>query len=227
MMMNKAKVADIFYSIQGEGIYAGSPQVFVRFYGCTLGCRFCDTPLSAYDKYTPLGLYRQIKRFSSPYHSLCLTGGEPLLHKDFLKQLLKLVKYDAITTYLETNGILAEEFSELIDDIDIVAMDVKLPSSTGTQAYWPEHRRFLELALRKEVFIKMVICLATTLEDLDEAISLLLSLGAGQTCVVLQPNFFELSKELLAKTSEWAQYCSRHLFCVKVIPQLHRIIGVK
>ncbi len=266
--MKKAKIADIFFSLQGEGIYAGSPQVFVRFYGCMCNCRFCDTPLTAYEKYTPLELYQKIKkiacgnnlnmqfsssalrrtrtilersisqwypldtflyhkRFTLPYHSLCLTGGEPLLQKDFLKGFLRLIKYDGLTTYLETNGILADELSCLIEDIDIIAMDFKLPSSTGMGEYWREHRRFLKLALKKEVLVKMVICSSTALEDLKEAVGLILKLRAKKVPVVLQPNFFELGRELLAKTRVLEKYCSRYLPRVKVIPQLHRMTGVK
>ena len=225
--MSKAKVADIFFSVQGEGVYAGIPQVFVRFYGCNLNCRFCDTRLSAYDKYTPLQLCQQVQRFSQSYHSLCLTGGEPLLHKDFLQEFLRLIKYDGINTYLETNGILAEELSRVIDDIDIIAMDFKLPSSTGMGSLWPEHRRFLKVALKKEVFIKMVICSSTERMDIGEAISLILKLRAKKVPVVLQPNTFELSKELLAKTRRLEKYCSQWLSFVKVIPQLHRLRGVK
>ena len=225
--MKKAKIADIFFSLQGEGVYAASPQVFVRFYGCKCACRFCDTRLTAYDKYSPLELYRRIKRFTQPYHSLCLTGGEPLLQKDFLKEFLKLIKYDGLTTYLETNGILADELSCLIEDIDIIAMDFKLPSSTGMGEYWREHRRFLKLALKKEVFVKMVICSSTELEDLKQAVGLILKLRAKKVPVVLQPNFFELGRELLAKTRSLEKYCSRYLPRVEVIPQLHRMTGVK
>jgi len=223
----KAKISDIFFSVQGEGLYAGSPQVFVRFYGCQWRCRFCDTPLTAYEKYAPLELYRQIKRFTQPYHSLCVTGGEPLLQKDFLKPFLKIIKYDGLTTYLETNGILADEVGQLIDDIDIIAIDFKLPSSTGMGAYWPQHRKFLKVALQKEVFIKMVICLATQRQDLENAVNLILKLQAKETCVILQPDFFELSRELLAKTRRLQKYCSRFLPCVKVIPQMHKISGVR
>ena len=221
--MSKAKIADVFFSIQGEGIYAGSPQVFVRFYGCNLGCRFCDTRLSAYDKYSPLELYHRVQKFTQAYHSLCLTGGEPLLHKDFLKKFLRLVKYDGITTYLETNGILADSIKELIDDIDIIAMDFKLPSSTGMVSCWREHQKFLKVALKKEVFVKMVICSSTERRDIDEAIKLILKLRAKSIPLVLQPNFFELGKELLARTRLWQKYCSRKLACVKVIPQLHKM----
>lgn len=223
----KAKIADIFFSVQGEGIYAGRPQVFVRFYGCICNCRFCDTPLTTYDKYTPLELYHQIKRFTQAYHSLCVTGGEPLLQKDFLKAFLKLIKYDGITTYLETNGILADALAELIEEIDIVAMDFKLPSSTGMSEYWLEHQRFLKIASKKEVFIKMVICSTTERKDIDQALRLLSKARAKGLTVVLQPNFFELSRELLAKARSWQKYCSRYLDCVEVIPQLHKMTGVR
>ena len=225
--MNKAKVADIFYSIQGEGIYAGSPQVFVRFYGCMLNCRFCDTHLSAYDKYTPLELYGEIKRFTQVYHSVCFTGGEPLLQRVFLKKLLKLLKYDGITTYLETNGILTDALAEVIDDIDIIAMDFKLPSSTGMGPYWREHRKFIKAALKKEVFIKVVICSETDRQDIEEMLSLILKAGAKKVPLVLQPNFFELSRELLAKVRSLEKYCSRYISSTQVIPQLHKITGVK
>jgi 7-carboxy-7-deazaguanine synthase len=219
----KAKISDVFFSVQGEGIYAGSPQVFVRFYGCMCSCRFCDTPLTAYEKYNPLELYRKIKGFTRRYHSLCLTGGEPLLQKDFLKQFLRLIKYDGIITYLETNGILAEELGELITDIDIIAMDFKLPSSTAMGEYWKQHRKFLKVALQKEVFIKLVICSQTDQRDLDRAIALILKLRARRIPLVLQPNFFELSRQLLAKMQVFKRYCSGYLPCVQVIPQLHKI----
>lgn len=236
--MNKAKIADIFFSVQGEGIYAGNPQFFVRFYGCMCNCRFCDTRLTTFEKYTPLELYHQVKRFTqalagSPsefkrlYHSLCLTGGEPLLQKDFLKKFLRLLKYDGITTYLETNGILADALSEIIADIDIIAMDFKLPSSTGMGPYWSQHRKFLKVALNKETFIKIVICSSTEKQDIDQAISLILKLAGKKLPVVLQPNSFELGKEFLAKTRQWEKYCSQRLDCVQVIPQLHKITGVK
>ncbi|MCM8763078.1 MAG: 7-carboxy-7-deazaguanine synthase QueE, partial [Candidatus Omnitrophica bacterium] len=75
----QAKIAEIFKSIQGEGIYQGREQVFVRFYGCNLKCQFCDTPLTHYEELRPEELLNRINIFGVDYHSLSLTGGEPLL----------------------------------------------------------------------------------------------------------------------------------------------------
>jgi len=86
--MRKAKIAEVFESFQGEGIYAGVKQVFVRFFGCNLACIFCDTPLKHFKEYSPNALKKEISRFSG-YHSLCFTGGEPLLQADFLKGFLE------------------------------------------------------------------------------------------------------------------------------------------
>lgn len=235
--VDKAKISDIFFSMQGEGVYARSPQIFVRFYDCQCSCRFCDTRLISYDKYSPGQLYHKVKRLIhglgaggglvQACHSLCITGGEPLLQASFLKKFLRLIKNEGIATYLETNGILADELALLIEDIDIVAMDFKLPSSTGMGDYWPEHRRFLKAALKSKVFIKMVICLSTQRKDITQAIDLIVKLNVKEIPVVLQPNFFELSKELLDKTRALQKYCARYLADTKVIPQLHKLTGVK
>ncbi|MFH0876779.1 MAG: 7-carboxy-7-deazaguanine synthase QueE, partial [Candidatus Omnitrophota bacterium] len=72
--MVKAKIAEIFESIQGEGIYAGQQQVFVRFFGCNLSCGFCDTPLATFKEYTVAALREEIAEFSG-YQALSLTGG--------------------------------------------------------------------------------------------------------------------------------------------------------
>ena len=84
----RAQIAEIFKSIQGEGIYAGRKQVFIRFYGCNLGCRYCDTqPLT----FTEMDLEEVLSTISvfKNYHSISLTGGEPLQQIDFLQVLLK------------------------------------------------------------------------------------------------------------------------------------------
>src|SRR5512140_798032 len=94
----KAPVSEIFASYQGEGIYTGQPQIFVRFVGCNLRCDYCDTPanqsLDENQKYYSLEtIISRIKTLSSQKISGCegsvpktvsLTGGEPLLYPHFL-----------------------------------------------------------------------------------------------------------------------------------------------
>lgn len=224
--MNKAKIAEVFESIQGEGLYAGTKQVFVRFFGCNLDCNFCDTKLRHYDKYSSLDLFNKIIKTSSNFHSVSFTGGEPLLQKDFLKEILRLFKNQGITTYLETNGTLHDEFSEVKDDVDIVAMDIKLPSSTKDKKYWREHRNFLAKTKEKNVFVKIVICKSTKKEDVKKALDMISKINPKMP-VILQPNSYELSKGLLDKLIDLQKYSNKRLSDVRIMPQLHKMAGIK
>lgn len=88
----KGKINDIFASVQGEGIYLGEEQLFVRFFGCNLGCRFCDTKINNFREYEPQQLLEELKGYQNTYHAVSFTGGEPLLQKDFLKEAMALTK---------------------------------------------------------------------------------------------------------------------------------------
>ncbi|MCM8784431.1 MAG: 7-carboxy-7-deazaguanine synthase QueE [Candidatus Omnitrophica bacterium] len=216
----KGKIAEIFKSIQGEGIYVGIPQLFIRFYGCKLNCSFCDTYLRRYKNFSPYQLLKKVKLHAQGINSLSLTGGEPLEQTDFLKEFLTLLKKEHLKVYLETSGIHFKELKKLIKLIDIIAMDIKLPSSTQREAYWQEHREFLKIALQKKVFVKAVICLSTTEKDLKRAISLL---EGKDTVFVLQPNTFELDK-LGEKLDRFQKTCVNYLKDVRIIPQLHKLL---
>jgi len=80
------------------------------------------------------------------------------MQKDFLKAVLKLTKESGYKNYLETNGTLAYELQDVVDYVDIIAMDIKLPSSTQMSKLWNLHRRFLKVAKKKETFLKTIIC---------------------------------------------------------------------
>ena len=166
--MKEAKISEIFWSLQGEGLYVGVPQVFIRFCGCNLSCAFCDTDTSSYGTFTRSSLMSRILEYKKPYHSLSLTGGEPLLQAGFIKDFLsEYRKYYKKVIYLDTNGTLAGGLAGVIDYVDIIAMDFKLPSSTGEGPFWDEHRKFLNTAGKKDIFIKAVIASSTTAEDIS------------------------------------------------------------
>ncbi|MBU1061720.1 MAG: 7-carboxy-7-deazaguanine synthase QueE, partial [Candidatus Omnitrophica bacterium] len=168
--MKKAKITEIFSSVQGEGPYVGEEQIFVRFYGCNLGCRFCDE--SKKDTFLEYGPSEVIERIiDAKNKTVSFTGGEPLLHADFLKEILPVLKEKKIKIYLETNGTLKDRLLDILDCVDIISMDLKLPSSTGLRPYWGEHADFLKEGLKKELFVKAVVTRKTLLSDIIEAIS--------------------------------------------------------
>jgi 7-cyano-7-deazaguanosine (preQ0) biosynthesis protein QueE len=100
------KIAEVFPSIQGEGLQLGSPAIFIRFSGCNLRCSFCDTQY-AWDE----GRQKSVKEITEEIQSIhagyparwvCLTGGEPLLQD--IGFLVKKLKKMHFSIQLETNA---------------------------------------------------------------------------------------------------------------------------
>ncbi len=226
----KAKIVEVFCSIQGEGKYVGIKQVFVRFYGCSLQCCWCDTPQGhqgdVFKEYTLKELVDNVNSIKKGTHSISLTGGEPLEQKNFLKDFLPIIKTPEQKIYLETNGILDEALREVLEYVDIVAMDMKLPSATRQRPYWKEHESFLRIAGHKDVFIKVVVARQTSAEEVVAAAKLASRINRG-IVLVLQPNFFDLEHDILATCLKMQDLCSDFLHDVRVVPQLHKLIGVK
>ena len=229
-----APITEIFSSVQGEGIFAGTRQIFVRFKGCNMACGFCDTPDSGAGKrYSPARLLRKVNglnRKNGAHHSVSLTGGEPLMHTEFLKVFLPLLKKSGFRIYLETNGTLPERFKEIIDFVDIVAMDFKLPSSTKEKAYWAEHSEFLKAASGKKVFVKAVVTPGTENNDIKKAAALIKKINK-KTPFIIQP-------AAPVKRSDRPVPGNRlkELFDItlksgitdpRIIPQIHKALGVK
>jgi len=230
--MSKANILEIFKSIQGEGKYAGVQQVFVRFFECNMHCVWCDTPHSIgdttrrFDRYTLDELFREISGHWESCHSVSLTGGEPLMQKDFIKELLPRLKGKKMPVYLETNGIFYKELAELIDDIDIIAMDLKLPSSTKCRSFWQEHKEFLNIARKKDVFIKTVISSETEREDVLRSVDLVAGVDPDMI-YILQPNHFDMHDGVMNKCREYQKICFDRLNNVRIIPQMHKVMKVR
>ena len=154
--MNKACVKEIFTSIQGEGLYVGEMQIFVRFCRCNLNCKYCDTDFKKDKKsviYTPQDLAKELLHNS--VKSVSLTGGEPLMEAEFLLEFLPLIKNHK-KIHLETNGTLTNQLSAVIDNIDVIAADIKLQSSTKQKNQFFINDEFMSVAKKKECFIKVV-----------------------------------------------------------------------
>ena len=228
----KSKISEIFRSVQGEGKYLGISQVFIRFYGCNIKCSWCDTEASLgqeggnFEEYSSQDLLGTVLKEAKGIHSVSLTGGEPLLQKDFLKEFLPLLKQEGFLIYLDTNGILFSSLEEIIDNIDFISMDFKLPSSTGQKAFWKEHKAFLDIAVKKDVFIKCVVSLNTTEEDVLFAAKLASEVNRD-IVFILQPNTLEIQDGVVGQCQKFQTACLKILTDVRVIPQVHKIIGVR
>ncbi|MBQ0057203.1 MAG: radical SAM protein [Bacteroidales bacterium] len=94
------KINEIFYSLQGEGFYAGTPSVFVRFSGCNLKCDFCDTQHQAGVEMTEREVADAVMRY--PARHVVLTGGEPSLQ--LTSSLVAMLHEAGRFVAIETNG---------------------------------------------------------------------------------------------------------------------------
>lgn len=229
-----ADILEIFSSVQGEGPFAGIKQVFIRFYDCNMKCRFCDVerkgPAKKFSVDKLVSIVKQLNYERGDHHSVSLTGGEPLLYKDYLKELLPKLKTENIKIYLDTNGTLPEALSELVDFLDIIAVDLKLPSATGQSDRWEQHRKFLDIARRKDCFVKVVITGDTKKDDIHRAIDLVQSVDK-ELLLVLQPVWPARGKETpKAGTRLLFDYlflAEKKLKNVRIMPQMHKVLGIR
>lgn len=244
----KTPIVEIMSSIQGEGIVVGYRQVFVRFSGCNIKCRYCDTQHLLQSnqpcmvEQTPgSGDYLQLPNPLSPaeiqeillrfplqrHHSISLTGGEPLLHLKFLQELIPMISGQGPQIYLETNGTLPKALEQVIELVDIVSMDIKLPSVTGCQDLWAKHAEFLKVARQKQVYVKAVVGQETPPSEIVQICQLIAEIDQNIP-LIFQPvtptNGVKAPEP--ARLMELLDQALTVLKDVRVIPQTHRMLGV-
>lgn len=231
-MKNKAKIIEIFTSIQGEGPYVGVKQLFIRFCGCNLNCDYCDIDglqNEDYLEFTPKELAQHIQDFNlKSIHSISLTGGEPLIWPDFLIEFLPIVKEDFKgKIYLETNSTLKNNLEKLIDYIDIISGDIKLSSASGVENSFAVHDEFFKMAKKynAEIFAKIVF----DENILDDEISHCLKLADKYNLpLILQPKMTDdkislSGDKILEIFNKFLVYNPN----IRVIPQVHKFLGVE
>ncbi|HID42525.1 MAG TPA: radical SAM protein [Archaeoglobaceae archaeon] len=173
------KVSEIFFSVEGEGIEIGRPEVFIRLAGCNLRCKWCDTKY-ALQNGKEIDIDEIIQKVSKyPYKNVSITGGEPLLQKE-LVNLIRELKTMNYWIQINTNGTIFDE--EVFKQIDLISMDCKCPSS-GMESDLEVLKRTKELFSSKTQF-KFVIL---DEEDYKYAKKIVSSLNAPN--VVFQPEW--------------------------------------
>lgn len=179
------RISEIFYSIQGEGIYQGVPTVFIRLAGCNLltHCQYCDTSY-AWDgnlgiETTVEEVLNKVVKFSPHYKDwVCITGGEPLFQPDELHQLVKKLKNYGYRIEVETNGSIKKPFWWTL--VDSWVADIKCPSSAICGVSLVDDW----FSMRRDDQVKFVV---GNQEDLDFARKVINSKVAYNPVVLVSP----------------------------------------
>ncbi|MFH1074579.1 MAG: 7-carboxy-7-deazaguanine synthase QueE [Candidatus Firestonebacteria bacterium] len=232
--MNKTGFLDgIFVSYQGEGALAGIRQVFIRLSLCNLKCSYCDTAAAGeikdnfkafgkkiyHNPVSPETVLKIVRSFCGRVHSVSLTGGEPLVQGKFAVEIAAGLKRDGFKVYLETNGTLCNPLKNILPYTDIIAMDIKLPSSSGQRGLWGKHSKFLKLA-GKKAFVKIVISDKTKPGEIERAVR-----TAKKAVIILQPEYnSDISKVIKLIDSSKVFRTGAD---IRLVPQIHRFMGIK
>ncbi len=212
------KIAELFYSLQGEGSLLGVPSVFVRTTGCNLRCSWCDTP---YTSWQPEGdeipLDDLIARvLAYPARHAVLTGGEPMIQPQ-LVPLSQALRQAGWHITIETAGTVDAPVA-----CDLMSISPKLANSTPTGDWAIRHEAtrlnfpVLRALMAKSTYqFKFVVA---ALSDLTEIMRLVDALAVDPADVILMPE--GTSADLLRDRARWiAPLCLEHGF--RFSPRLH------
>jgi len=248
-MREGGNVSEIFVSFQGEGLHAGRRQLFVRFAGCPLRCRYCDTPESLVPvpecrvlgpdgterHANPLAsvtldaLVARLAASAPPLHAIAVTGGEPLAQADFLATWLA-GRTTMLPVLLETAGILPARLRRVLPWVAIASLDLKCPSNTGERARWEEHEECLAAAVAAgcDVYVKMPVDEATAADEVERG-ARLVDRVASNVPLFLTPLTEPATPRLTIDASALERLhavASAVHGDVRVLPQLHKVLGI-
>lgn len=259
--------SELFCSIQGEGLFVGERHIFLRTAGCAATCSWCDTVYSKVQtprfvihsgargdvrpwRPNPVALddvvtdVLAMAKANAPVVTVSITGGEPLEQPEIVHAVARALRARELRIYLETAGLHAEALATLIDDVDVIAADVKLASATGVD-HAPAHREFLRVVrasafdpsreFARPVFVKVIVDLKASVEEIEAAARLVAEVSR-KIPFVIQPESETLmgkhatreSRATLLELAEaGARAASVHLDLVRVIPQTHKVLHVR
>lgn len=237
----RARVSEIFTSIEGEGIFVGKKTMFIRLSGCHLKCRWCDTkyalPLDSGTDYQIDEIKDVIIKELRPFtYKVNFTGGEPLLQTEAVIELADFIKKQTnLKTYMESSCFDSELFSKVLPYIDICKVEFKTDDSNVVEDEEYDNLllneiRCLELAVEsnKATYIKIVVTNSTNLESFKNLVYKISKRIKPSDILgfIIQPSF-GIDQPTVNKLLDTYDIVEPMFPEVRIIPQLHKEIGAR
>ncbi len=228
------KLHDIFVSVQGEGMNVGKPAIFIRLFGCSKECDFCDTPQDSI-KDLKISTVEDIVaevydlRENTGHETVIITGGEPTEQRESLNALIKELKSRNFTLFLETNGSGRGVMYSLFDHVCVCPKDLDV--------------RFEDLFKSNSVEIKFLLGvdeMGVDSGDISAAkghLTKLLQLDCKPAAVVFQlkcpsediglDKYLDDTNEIVLHIDDICEHIvpERFMDVVRVGVQLHKLLG--
>ena len=234
----KVRLFEIFTSIEGEGIFYGTKTLFVRLAGCPFGCFYCDTkeslPADSGTEYSVGEAAALIDSSLRPNtYKVNFTGGDPLVQHEAVALLARHVQEKKIPTYLESSCFDVGRFDHVLPFFDIAKIEFKTEDSGFVDP--ARHGRMTENAMgclrssvraKKTTFVKVVASSRTGPDKFSGLVKEIFeAVPAGSIDgFTIQPTYgaAEPPLDLLLELYDivYPRYPG-----VKVVPQLHKLIG--
>lgn len=228
----------MFTSVEGEGILYGTKTLFVRLAGCPFTCFYCDTketlPLDSGTEYTINDAADLIDCNLKDYtYKVNFTGGDPLIQHEAVALLAKHVQDKNIPTYLESSCFDADRFNHVLPFIDIVKIEFKTKDSDFVDS--KHYAKLIKHAMRclksstdakKTTFIKVVVSSKTHLGEFEILVKEIFDTVTNHSIdgFVIQPTY-GISEPSLDHLLGLYDAVYPYYNDVKVVPQLHKLIG--
>ncbi|MEP0825729.1 MAG: 7-carboxy-7-deazaguanine synthase QueE [Nitrososphaera sp.] len=239
--VTRAKLSEIFTSIEGEGIMLGTKTMFVRLAGCPLKCHWCDTPyalpLDSGSDYSVEEVKDLISKDLQPNtYKVNFTGGEPLVQHEAVIELAKFVREKGIKTYLESACYDSSRFAKVLPYIDIVKIEFKLKDSKAVDE---KHYSSLlksefdclrmAIASGKTTYIKVVVTNSSSLKEFKELVREVFRVVDKREEIagfIIQPSH-KVDEPTLDVLFGFYDAVYPLYDQVRIVPQLHKIIGIR
>ncbi|UOD34387.1 7-carboxy-7-deazaguanine synthase QueE [Deferribacteraceae bacterium V6Fe1] len=231
--MNNINISEIFISLQGEGKYVGARQLFIRFSGCDINCKGCDTDYSLKNNFyfideeykNPISADFLVNKINNKdilkgIHSISFTGGEPLLWSEAIEFIIASIG-NKTKYFLETSGYHLDMLKKIYDKLDIVSLDIKLKSTFGIDDNIDNLKR-AEFIENNKSYFKLVISDKIKSEELVKVIKLLKEKDFNEVYLHSKNNLVEF--KLLSDIME--MFYNSGIICYYV-PQMHKMVGIK